>query len=89
MGSNYFPSTQIDEIVKQQAANYTLNFPNQKQNKKIDLATCNELETTFERYVFEGRGCNFIFFLCCNANFQRRCANNWSTRLTFCLFLNC
>lgn len=30
---------------------YTLIFPNQKQNKKIDLDTCKELVKTFERFA--------------------------------------
>lgn len=42
---------QIDEVIIEQPANYKIIFPNLKHNKQIDLATCNELEKTLERFV--------------------------------------
>ncbi|KAG4071749.1 hypothetical protein HA402_011903 [Bradysia odoriphaga] len=47
--SNSF--AQVDELIKERPTPFTLTFPNQKHNKKIDLDTCKELEKTFERTI--------------------------------------
>ncbi|KAJ6646406.1 Calcineurin-binding protein cabin-1 [Pseudolycoriella hygida] len=41
----------IDEVIQQQPEKYQIMLPNLKQNKKIDLVTCNELEKTLERTI--------------------------------------
>lgn len=42
---------QIDQVIQEHLPDYKIIFPNLKQNKKIDLPTCNELEKTLERFV--------------------------------------